>query len=114
MAERPWTTVSNGIVLRVRLTPKGGRDAIDGIERGPDGRAMLMARVQAPASEGEANAALERLLARMLDIAPRQVTLVVGARARIKLVKIEGSGEALAAALERIAARGRGARGFLP
>jgi uncharacterized protein len=29
----------------VRLTPKGGRDAIDGIERLADGRAVLKARV---------------------------------------------------------------------
>jgi uncharacterized protein (TIGR00251 family) len=107
MTDRPWTAVPDGIVLNVRLTPKGGRDAIEGIERGADGRAMLKARVRAAASEGEANAALEGLLARMLHIAPRRVILVAGARARVKRVKIEGSGEALAAALERLAAGGR-------
>ena len=37
--------------LAVRLTPRGGRDAIDGWASGPDGRAYLKARVSAPPVE---------------------------------------------------------------
>jgi uncharacterized protein (TIGR00251 family) len=99
---RPWTTVADGIVLAVRLTPKGGRDAIEGIEARADGRAVLKVRVRAAASEGEANAALVRLLAKALGVAPRDVSLVAGATARIKRLKIGGTGAALAAALEKI------------
>ena len=40
---------------------------------------MLKARVRAAPSEGEANAALMRLLAKSLGVAPREVTLVAGA-----------------------------------
>ena len=36
-----------GVVLAVRLTPKGGRDAIDGVETLGDGRPVLNARVRA-------------------------------------------------------------------
>ena len=50
-------------VLDVRLTPRGGRDAIEGVEQLADGRAVLKARVRAAPSEGEANAALCRLIA---------------------------------------------------
>ena len=50
----------DGVVVTVRLTPKGGRDAIDGIETLADGRAVLKVRVRAAPSEGEANAALCR------------------------------------------------------
>jgi uncharacterized protein YggU (UPF0235/DUF167 family) len=92
------------MTLMVRLTPKGGRDAIDGIERLADGRAVVKARVRAAAREGEANAALVRLLARSLGVAPRSVSLSAGETARIKRLKIDGSGPALAAALERILA----------
>ena len=99
---RPWTVAPEGLVLSVRLTPKGGRDAIEGIEQLTDGRAVLKARVRAAASEGEANAALIRLMATKLDIAPRRVTLAAGATARIKRLMIEGDGIALAAALEKI------------
>ncbi len=61
---KPWIVAADGITLAVRLTPKGGRDAIDGIETLADGRAVLKARVRAAASDGEANEALVRLLAR--------------------------------------------------
>ena len=101
--EPPWRVVG-GLSLTVRLTPKGGRDAIDGIERLADGRAVLKARVRAAASEGEANAALIRLLARALEVAPRDASLVAGETARVKRITIDGPGAALAAKLERILA----------
>jgi uncharacterized protein (TIGR00251 family) len=100
----PWTVAADGLVLAVRLTPKGGRDSIDGTEQLSDGRTVLRVRVRAIASEGEANAALTKLVARTLGVAPRDVTLIAGATARLKRVKVAGSGPALAAALEKICA----------
>ena len=90
-----------GILVDVRLTPRGGRDAIDGIERRADGRTVLKARVRAPAFEGEANAALCRLLAGVAGAAPRQVTLEAGATARVKRLRIMGDAQHLVAALMR-------------
>jgi uncharacterized protein len=94
--------VPDGIVLSVRLTPKGGGDGIDGIETQADGRVVLKVRVRAPPSEGEANAALVRLLAKVLKIPSRDVTLAAGTKARVKRLAIAGSPVALAAALEKI------------
>jgi hypothetical protein len=102
MSARPWTVVPGGVALTVRLTPRGGRDAIDGIEVLADGRSVLKARVRAPASEGEANAELVRLIARTLGVAPSGVTLAAGATARIKRLTIAGQGAAIVAALEKI------------
>lgn len=99
---RPWTASANGLVLSVRLTPKGGRDAVDGIETLADGRAVLKLRVRAAPTGGEANDALIRLLAKTLDVAPRCVNLTAGAGARIKRVAVEGDAAILAARLERI------------
>jgi len=101
-AGHAWTVAPDAIVVTVRLTPKGGRDAIDGVEQTADGRSVLKVRVRVAPSDGEANAALVRLLARSLGIAPRQVNLVAGATARLKRVKIAGAGPALAAALAQI------------
>jgi uncharacterized protein YggU (UPF0235/DUF167 family) len=98
----PWHVGTDGLALVVRLTPRGGRDAIDGVERLADGRAVLKARVRAAASDGEANAALVRLVAKSLKVAPREVSLVAGDTARIKRLKVAGAGPALAAALERM------------
>jgi len=44
--------------FRVRLTPKGGRDAIEGWWTDGAGRAALKARVAAPPEDGKANTAL--------------------------------------------------------
>src|SRR5262249_60006688 len=60
----PWNAVADGLIVSVRLTPKGGRDSIDGIVTLADGRVVLQARVRAPPREGEANAALLRLIAK--------------------------------------------------
>ncbi|MGB8546941.1 MAG: DUF167 family protein [Xanthobacteraceae bacterium] len=99
---RPWTVTSDGIVLTVRLTPKGGGDAIEGIDQMADGRSVVKARVRAAASEGEANAALVSLIARTLAVPPSRVTLIAGAAARIKRLNVMGDTGAIAAALERI------------
>jgi uncharacterized protein (TIGR00251 family) len=98
----PWQVVAGGLALTVRLTPKGGRDAIDGIEQMADGRAVLKVRVRAAPNEGEANDALVRLLAKSLGVAARQVSLVAGATARVKRLEVVGPGPALAAALASI------------
>jgi uncharacterized protein len=102
-AERPWKAVPDGVQVDVRLTPKGGRDAVDGIETLADGRVILKLRVRAAPSGGEANAALVRLVAKSLGVAPSRVHLVSGATARIKRLAIDGDGTALRAVLERIA-----------
>jgi uncharacterized protein len=99
----PWTSTSDGLLLTVRLTPKGGRDALDGIAQLADGRAVLKARVRAAASEGEANSALVQLIARTLAVPPTSVSLIAGETARIKRFKIAGNAGALATNLERLA-----------
>lgn len=101
-AARPWAVSADGLVVTVRLTPKGGRDAIEGVEHLADGRCVLKARVRAAPSDGEANSALARLLAQTLRIAPREIALVGGATSRLKRMLIRGDVHAVAAALERI------------
>ena len=103
MAGTPWSANLGGVTLTVHLTPKGGRDAIDGIETMSDNRAVLKIRVRAAPSEGEANAALIKLIARAVGVPPRDVSLVAGATARIKRLNISGDGPTLVAALEKIA-----------
>ncbi len=76
--------------LAVRLTPRGGRDQIDGWIQDADGRPMLKVRVAAPPLEGEANAALIRLLAKALGVPRSAVTLAAGDTARIKRLDIAG------------------------
>ena len=80
--------------VAVRLTPKGGRDAIDGWGLDSSGRPILKVRVSAPPVEGEANAALVRLIAKALGRPASAVRIASGAGARTKLLEIDGLDEA--------------------
>jgi uncharacterized protein (TIGR00251 family) len=101
---RPWSVAGDGLTLSVRLTPKGGRDAINNTAILADGRSVLKVRVRAAPADGEANEALCGLIARALGVPARDVTLAAGATSRIKRLAIAGDGPALAAALEKICA----------
>lgn len=88
-----------GISLRVRLTPKSSRDAVDGIAAQSDGSQHLAARVRAVPDKGQANAALEKLLAEWLGVPRASVTVTGGATSRLKTVSIAGDGAVLAGKL---------------
>ena len=70
----------------MRVQPRAPRSEIVGWRA--DG--ALSVRVAAPPVEGQANAALARLLAGALGLAPGAVTVEQGARGRDKLVKVAG------------------------
>ncbi|HZO87377.1 MAG TPA: DUF167 domain-containing protein [Chthonomonadaceae bacterium] len=84
------------LLLRVRLTPKGGRDAL--IKREGE---VLHARVAAPPVDGAANKALLTLLADVLDIPKSRLTLQSGQTSREKVIRVEGlDAQTLAARIE--------------
>jgi uncharacterized protein YggU (UPF0235/DUF167 family) len=60
----PWRYSNQGISVALRVTPRGGRDDIDGIETLANGRAVIKVRVRAIADGGEANRAVMELLAK--------------------------------------------------
>lgn len=101
-APRPWESAPDALVLHARLTPRGGRDAIEGIEHLSDGRPVLKARVRAVPEDGAANRALVALLAEHLSVPRASVSITGGATSRVKTVRIVGHGAALAAVAERL------------
>jgi len=78
--------------LTVRVTPKGGRDAVDGWTRDDAGRPVLKLRVSAAAADGAANAAVVALVARSLNVPKSAVRIASGETARVKRLEIEGIG----------------------
>ena len=62
----PWRYSTEGISIALRVTPRGGRDDIDGIETLANGRSVVKVRVRAIADGGEANRAVTELLAKAL------------------------------------------------
>jgi uncharacterized protein YggU (UPF0235/DUF167 family) len=86
------------VLLAVRVTPRGGRDAIEGWVRDAAGRPVLKVRVAAAAADGAANAAVLALLAKALRRPKSSMTLVAGQTARLKRIEL---GEVSAADLDR-------------
>jgi uncharacterized protein (TIGR00251 family) len=98
----PWRSSSEGISIALRVTPRGGRDDIDGIETLSDGRSVLKVRVRAIADGGEANRAVTELLAKSLRVPRARVRLLSGATSRLKQVAIDGDPTALGEALRTL------------
>ena len=68
----PWRYSTQGISVALRVTPRGGRDDIDGLETLANGRSVVKVRVRAIAEGGEANRAVTELLAKALGVPKAQ------------------------------------------
>lgn len=99
--EGAWTAVAGGLRLRVRLTPKSSRDAVEGVGATPEG-AALMVRVRAVPESGKANDALIETVARWLEVPRSSIELATGAKSRCKMLLVRGEQPPLAA---RVTAR---------
>ncbi len=74
----------------MRLTPGAAADRIDGWDVGAAGRPVLKVRVRARPVEGEANAALVKLLAKTLGMPKSAVALERGGQSRTKMISLAG------------------------
>ena len=71
------------LLLTIKVRPGARTDTLE-----YRGDAWLRADISAPARDGKANECLSRLVARTFGVAPRQVTIERGQRARIKRVSV--------------------------
>ena len=85
-----WSVVAGGVRLQVRVTPRGGRDGVDGVALDADERPHLNIRVAAAPVDGETNDAVEKLLAKWLGVAKDKVEVVAGETVRTKTVMVDG------------------------
>jgi uncharacterized protein len=86
----PWRYSAQGISIALRVTPRGGRDDIDGIETLAGGRSVVKIRVRAIAEGGEANRAVMELLAKVLGVPRARVRVLSGVTSRLKQVAVDG------------------------
>jgi uncharacterized protein (TIGR00251 family) len=100
----PWRYSTEGISIALRVTPRGGRDDIDGIETLANGRSVVRVRVRALAEGGEANRAVTELLAKALGVPRGKVRLLSGTTSRLKQIAVDGDPAKLGAALRALTA----------
>ena len=98
----PWRYSTAGISIALRVTPRGGRDGIDGIETLADGRSVVKVRVRAVADGGAANKAVTELLASALRVPKARVKILSGTTSRLKQVAVEGDPKSLGEALRAL------------
>src|SRR3954447_21846166 len=98
----PWRYSSQGISVALRVTPRGGRDDIDGVETLANGRVVVKVRVRAIAEGGEANRAVTELLANTLGVSKRDVRVLSGATSRLKQIAVDGDPQKLGETLRRL------------
>ncbi|RYG33350.1 DUF167 domain-containing protein [bacterium] len=74
-----------GQTFAVRVTPRGGRNAVEP----PESEGPAKVRVTAPPADGQANEAVLRVLADALKVAPSRLTLVRGHSSRDKWIRLD-------------------------
>jgi uncharacterized protein (TIGR00251 family) len=100
----PWRYSTQGISVALRVTPRGGRDDIDGLETLANGRTVVKVRVRAIAEGGEANRAVTELMAKALGVSKRDVRLISGSTSRLKQIAVDGDPQRLGDALRELTA----------
>jgi hypothetical protein len=96
---RPWRADQHGLSVDLQVTAGAKADRVEGVELQGDGTAVLRVRLKAPPTDGKANQALVKLLAKRWGLARSAVTLAAGATARRKRLHLAGDADALAARL---------------
>jgi uncharacterized protein (TIGR00251 family) len=104
MPDNPWRYSTQGISVALRVTPRGGRDDINGIETLANGRKVVKVRVRAIADGGEANRAVIAMLAKALAVPKASVRILSGVTSRLKQVAIDGDPRQLGEALRQATA----------
>jgi uncharacterized protein (TIGR00251 family) len=88
-------------VIAIRVTPRSSKPGVGGWRAGADGREELEVRVSAAPTDGEANAAMIRLLAKELGVARSEVEIVSGETSRHKRISLPIGEAELRARLSR-------------
>jgi uncharacterized protein (TIGR00251 family) len=82
------TTKEGAVRFEVHARPRARKSAVTGIRLG-----ALVVQLAAPPVEGAANLELLEMLAQMLGVPKRSLSIAVGASSRAKVVEVRGLAE---------------------
>ena len=99
MLDGPITPTRDGVRVAIRLSPRARSDRLLGIVTTAEGGRRVKASVTAPAYDRQANEALLQLLARAWRLPRQDLSIIVGAASRNKIVRVGGEPHQLIAKL---------------
>lgn len=97
-----WAPASGHVTLSVRVTPRAGRNAVEGVRADAAGEPALSVRVAAVPVDGAANDAVEAVVAKWLGVPARDVEVTLGQTMRAKRLRIDGDPVALIRKLQAL------------
>lgn len=93
----PFSQTSEGIGVRLLVTPKAAGNAVAGVQRDADGTARLKVTVTTVPEAGKANAAVIKLLSKCWGVPKSTLAVTAGKTERRKTILINGAdGDTLA------------------
>ncbi|MDA0261886.1 MAG: DUF167 family protein [Proteobacteria bacterium] len=95
----PFVQRAGTIHVKLKLTPKASRNAIDGLSADCGHDMCVGARVTAVPEKGHANEALLKLLAAEWRVPRRRLSVVHGLASRRKTIAIDGADDELVQSL---------------
>ena len=102
-----YDQITEGILLRVRLSPNSSCCYCGGIWVNAEGTEYLKASVTEVPEKGKANAALVKLLAKQFKVAKSAVDLISGETDRCKKLVVSGDSVKLGAVAEELSQKER-------
>jgi len=97
---RPFACVADGVIVRLKVTPKARRSGFGGTIADADGTLRLKVAVSEAPSDGAANDAVVTLLAKEWRLPRSSFSIVAGAGGRSKTIRIAGDPAVLGRTLE--------------
>lgn len=99
--DSPVTATDEGVIVAIRVTPKAGRQGIDGIIADAAGRPVVKISVTATPEDGKANKAVIALLSRVWNIPKSAISVQSGQKSRNKILRITGDTPTLELRIEK-------------
>jgi uncharacterized protein (TIGR00251 family) len=90
LPDGPIIPTRDDVRVAICLSPRAKSDRLLGIAATAEGGRAIKVSVTAPARDGQANEALLQFLARSWRLSRRDLSIVVGAASRSKIVRVAG------------------------
>lgn len=98
--DSPVTPTHEGVIVAIRVTPKAGRQKIEGMTADASGRPAIKIAVTAAPENGKANKAVIALSSRAWNIPKGTISIQSGETHRNKILRIAGDTAALKRKIE--------------